>query len=497
MRRPLCGCISVMLGYEEESVFDTFTKEPSPDHLRALLTYHQGRAFNICYQLLHGREDAEDAAQESLIKLIDDLPRIRTSHALRHWLYRICLTKALHLKRGSVRRQSRELRYAMLSESLDRTPEQYPSDERTALFQALERLEEEERGLLMEHYFDKIPLEQIAQRDGISRGMIWKKAERARQNLRQSLVAMGAGVVVPDPMSLLEACQPIALSTNLVPGAMAHAASGSVLAATYLGGTVVATKGTYSGMIIVALLLALSLGGTAGYMVRRPDSSQQKLRELEDRMIAMNRDLAGARAEAESLQRVAPSTPESDGSRMSGAKEQTKDEVGRGSYQQLRDKKEPEKPADRTKFIISDIGQLAELLGLDSSRAALLENAYGQAQESLSKLEVELAKVELDGTGRRIMVAPAGDRGKVIQEVWKSQLATILTASEREKYDTYGDGAIFVRGFGETQREIELRRDGDKAIVSDDDGLGRSSVSFPDYDTAADFFQKQYAHFMK
>ena len=317
-----------MLGYEEESVFDTFTKEPSPDHLRALLTFHQDRAFNICYQLLHSREDAEDAAQEALIKLIDDLTRIRTSHALRHWLYRICLTKALHLKRGRLRRQSRELRYAMLSESLDHPPEQSPGDERTALFQALERLKEGERGLLMEHYFEKILLEQIAQRDGISRGMIWKRAERARQNLRQTLLAMGTGVVVHDPASLLEACQPITLSTNLVPGAMAHAASGSVLAATYLGGTVVATKATFSGMTLLAILLALCLGGTAGYTARRSDSSQQKLRELENRLIAMNRDLVGARAEVESLHRVTPPTPESDGSRMSGGKEQTKDEKG-------------------------------------------------------------------------------------------------------------------------------------------------------------------------
>ena len=143
------------------------------------------------------------------------------------------------------------------------------------------------------------------------------------------------------------------------------------------------------------------------------------------------------------------------------------------------------------------IGHLADLLGLDTNRARLLKNAYKQAQESLRKLETEMAKVESDDTCRRIIVAPAEGRGKVIQEVWKGHLASILTAAEREKYDKYGgDGAIFVRGFGETQRKIELRRDGDNGTIIDDIG-GGGFMSMGKYADLEARFEEEYGHMLK
>ncbi|MBI4566283.1 MAG: sigma-70 family RNA polymerase sigma factor [Planctomycetes bacterium] len=205
----------------EDHAFDAYKRNQTPEHLSSLLSLHQNRAYNLCYQVLRHREDSEDAAQDALIKLVENLPRIESARAFRHWLYRTCVTCALKTRRRKHRLQIHEARYAMNAEPPASAPENIHDDERTTLFDALERIEDGQRSLIVQHYFERLPLTQIAAREGISQVAVWKRIDRARQSLKQTMATMGMAALIPDATSFLEACQPAVLPTNLVPGVLA------------------------------------------------------------------------------------------------------------------------------------------------------------------------------------------------------------------------------------------------------------------------------------
>ena len=219
----------------EEGAFDLYKENPSSEHLSGLLSLHQGQAFNLCYQVLHRREDAEDAAQEALFNVVECLSQIESARSFRYRLYRVCLTHALNLKRGNYRRLIHESRFAMNAEPTAPAGEGSQREERTALLDALDRLGDDPRGLIVEHYFERTFLEEIAAREGVSKAAIWQRIDRARQTLKETLTGMGMAALVPDPTPILETCRPVSLSTDLVPGVMAKVTASSAGTAAAVG----------------------------------------------------------------------------------------------------------------------------------------------------------------------------------------------------------------------------------------------------------------------
>lgn len=214
-----------MSPFAEIEAFDLYKREPTPGRLSDLLGLHQGFAFNLCFQVLDRREDAEDAAQEALIRVVEGIPGIDTARAFRYRLYRICLTHALNRRRGNSRRLIHESRYAMKAEPTASTPEAVGKEGRAALLGALDLLEDDQRGLIVEHYFEQTPLEAIAAREGVTKGAIWQRIDRARRSLKETIARAGLAALVPDPTPLLEACRPVSLTADLVPGVMAKVAA--------------------------------------------------------------------------------------------------------------------------------------------------------------------------------------------------------------------------------------------------------------------------------
>jgi RNA polymerase sigma factor (sigma-70 family) len=69
--------------------------------------------------MVHHPEDAKDATQEVLIKLLTRLSTFEGRSSLRTWLYRIAINHLLNMKRG--RAESREITFAQYGQNLDDT----------------------------------------------------------------------------------------------------------------------------------------------------------------------------------------------------------------------------------------------------------------------------------------------------------------------------------------------------------------------------------------
>ena len=66
-------------------------------------------AFRVALGVLHNREDAEDVAQEAFVRAYRSFRRLRDREQFRGWLARIAWRLALDRRRGTERRERREL----------------------------------------------------------------------------------------------------------------------------------------------------------------------------------------------------------------------------------------------------------------------------------------------------------------------------------------------------------------------------------------------------
>lgn len=65
-------------------------------------------AYRVAYSVLRNAADAEDAAQESLLRAYRSFDRLRDRQTFRGWLVRIAFRIALDRARSSKRREQRE-----------------------------------------------------------------------------------------------------------------------------------------------------------------------------------------------------------------------------------------------------------------------------------------------------------------------------------------------------------------------------------------------------
>jgi len=142
-----------------------------------------GRVFAICLGMLGDSHDAEDIAQQALLKGFTDINELRDSEQFGPWIGRI----AKNLCIDFIRRQKRKRNALLQRAKADRrNSKQYPE-----LEGALAKLPEEHRLALMLYYFDGRSTENIAETFNISEAAVHARMSRARKQLRKLLSAAG------------------------------------------------------------------------------------------------------------------------------------------------------------------------------------------------------------------------------------------------------------------------------------------------------------------
>ena len=69
------------------------------DAFEVLVERYAGRLFNVCFNLLGNRQDAEDCVQEAFIKAYRAMPDYNFMSAFYTWMYRIAVNTCLDFRR--------------------------------------------------------------------------------------------------------------------------------------------------------------------------------------------------------------------------------------------------------------------------------------------------------------------------------------------------------------------------------------------------------------
>lgn len=167
----------------------------SPDAFDQLAVRYQAKLYRLAYQALGSREDAQDAVQEILLRLLRSLHTFAGQSRFSTWLYRVAHNTILDCIRRKRRWWDRVTLEPAAGLELvfqeEETP-WYQQDAEQLIHQALSALPPAQRQLLELRDLQEMSNREAAAIVGVNEGALKARLHRARASLRRVLTSHGS-----------------------------------------------------------------------------------------------------------------------------------------------------------------------------------------------------------------------------------------------------------------------------------------------------------------
>jgi RNA polymerase sigma factor (sigma-70 family) len=150
---------------------------------------HKDKAYNLAFRICGNREEAEEIAQDSFMKAYRSLKGFKMKSSFATWLFRIVYNTAVsHVRIRKKGILSLEDFPADATDFIgtNTSEEEAENEYRNSLVNfALQKICEEERGLISLYYYEEMSTDEISAVTGISKSNIKVKLFRARQKMSE------------------------------------------------------------------------------------------------------------------------------------------------------------------------------------------------------------------------------------------------------------------------------------------------------------------------
>lgn len=152
---------------------------------------YAGMVYRHCLMMLKNPQDAEDAAQDTMLRAFRAFDR-KSGHGVAAWLFTIAHNTCLDvIKSARYQRESATLDGQIHNDPADSAPNPEERYVRTAederLWQAVSRLSQQHQLLIALYYGENMAYDQIAQATGLRPGTVKSGLSRAKEALRKQL----------------------------------------------------------------------------------------------------------------------------------------------------------------------------------------------------------------------------------------------------------------------------------------------------------------------
>ncbi len=160
----------------------------------ALARLVSGRLFAVAYRILRDHYLAEDAVQQTLITIWNELPRLRDPERFDAWTYRLIVRSSVAEARRE-RRGGASIQLLPEDSDLSPAPDQFRAvADRDQLERGFRRLTPEQRAILVLQHYAGQSLAEIADVLGIPVGTAGSRLHYATRALRAAIEADGRNI---------------------------------------------------------------------------------------------------------------------------------------------------------------------------------------------------------------------------------------------------------------------------------------------------------------
>ena len=146
-----------------------------------------GRLYAAARLILRDPQRAEDATQEALVAAWRDLSSLRDAEKFEAWLHRLLVRSCYREARRGRRRWAIEMDIRP-SEGIEPDPAVELAD-RDEIARGFARLDQDQRTVLVLHYYLGLTLDEAASALGIPPGTVRSRLHRANRTMREALTA--------------------------------------------------------------------------------------------------------------------------------------------------------------------------------------------------------------------------------------------------------------------------------------------------------------------
>lgn len=187
---------------DEESKIISAVLDGDVNAYEALVLEHQKSVYNIALRMTGNRDDAFDISQDAFLKAFRSLHDFRGECSFGSWVYRMAANMSIDHLRRQKRRRADETVYLdderdgeRPTQIPDMTNEPYAQTERRemrrAVFEGLERLDEEQRLILILRDINGLSYAEIAETLKTELSTVKSRIYRARARLANFLLEKG------------------------------------------------------------------------------------------------------------------------------------------------------------------------------------------------------------------------------------------------------------------------------------------------------------------
>jgi RNA polymerase sigma-70 factor (ECF subfamily) len=164
----------------------------------AFIDHFRQRVFQYSYLMCGQREDAEEVAQDTLLKVFESIATLREPERVRSWVFRIAKNACLMKRRKSIFAPEHELSLEQYSNDgsesqsrqipdLSRLPEQqtYQHEVHTMLTRAIQQLPPNYRAVILLRDMEELSTEEAASILDVTPDVVKQRLHRARLALRK------------------------------------------------------------------------------------------------------------------------------------------------------------------------------------------------------------------------------------------------------------------------------------------------------------------------
>lgn len=163
------------------------TKQGNISAYEQLVDRYKNMVFTLAMRLVGNREDAEEVAQDTFLKVYDAISNFKGDSKFSTWLYKITYHKGLdYIKKIKAQPRtnsldgSYELDFQLMNETWDSLESK---EKRRNVNKAIEKLEGEDALLITLFYFEELTLKEIANITDLAANTLKVRLHRARKKL--------------------------------------------------------------------------------------------------------------------------------------------------------------------------------------------------------------------------------------------------------------------------------------------------------------------------
>lgn len=160
------------------------------DYQRRVYELIASRVYRVIRKIV-GPSDADDVMQDFVLQLFAKLDQFRFESSLETWTHRMAVNQSLQYLRKASREDRRVRKVALTTDMTNQTKESFQAEDAEILSLAMEKISGEQRAILHMKEVEGLGYDAISDVLGIPEGTVGSRLNKARKELRNSLIQLG------------------------------------------------------------------------------------------------------------------------------------------------------------------------------------------------------------------------------------------------------------------------------------------------------------------